>query len=40
MKILRVSSVNAVSLTRLAITYQVAKDKDVSWKGYKDSLWA
>ena len=33
------SSVNACSITRLAITYEVVNDKDVSWKVYKESVW-
>ena len=33
------TSVNAASITRLAITYEVASDKDISWKIYKESLW-
>ena len=34
-----VLSVNAASITRLAITYQLANSKDVSWKVYHESLW-
>ena len=33
------SSVNTCSITRLAITYEVVNDKDVSWKVYKESVW-
>ncbi len=35
-----VSNVNACSIARLAITFHVADDKDVSWKGYTLAVWA